>query len=61
MAVDEAWAVAAAVTDSEPPWRRGTAGVNYAWWQEPCQARASIGRDGTALVASAATDIGTGT
>jgi CO/xanthine dehydrogenase Mo-binding subunit len=39
----------------------GMAGVNYAWWQEPCQARASIGRDGTALVASAATDIGTGT
>jgi CO/xanthine dehydrogenase Mo-binding subunit len=39
----------------------GMAGVSYFWYQVPCQARASIGRDGTALVRSAATDIGTGT
>jgi CO/xanthine dehydrogenase Mo-binding subunit len=39
----------------------GMASVNYAWYQVPCQARASIGRDGTAFVRSAATDIGTGT
>jgi CO/xanthine dehydrogenase Mo-binding subunit len=39
----------------------GMAGVSYAWYQVPCQARASIGRDGTAFVRSAATDIGTGT
>jgi xanthine dehydrogenase YagR molybdenum-binding subunit len=39
----------------------GMAGVSYYWYQVPCQARASIGRDGRALVRSAATDIGTGT
>jgi xanthine dehydrogenase YagR molybdenum-binding subunit len=39
----------------------GMAGVSYGWWQPPCQARASIGRDGKAFVRSAATDIGTGT
>ncbi|MEI4884110.1 molybdopterin cofactor-binding domain-containing protein, partial [Klebsiella pneumoniae] len=39
----------------------GMAGVSYLWGQLPCQARASIGRDGTAVVRSAATDIGTGT
>jgi xanthine dehydrogenase YagR molybdenum-binding subunit len=39
----------------------GMAGVSYAWYQVPCQARASIGRGGKALVRSAATDIGTGT
>jgi xanthine dehydrogenase YagR molybdenum-binding subunit len=39
----------------------GMAGVSYVWWQASCQARASIGRDGTARVRSAATDIGTGT
>jgi xanthine dehydrogenase YagR molybdenum-binding subunit len=39
----------------------GMAGVSYLWWQAPCQARATIRRDGTALVRSAATDIGTGT
>src|SRR6266566_831403 len=39
----------------------GMASVAYAWYQVPCQARASIGRDGKAFVRSAATDIGTGT
>jgi CO/xanthine dehydrogenase Mo-binding subunit len=40
----------------------GMAGVSFFWWQPPwCQARASIRADGTALVRSAATDIGTGT
>lgn len=39
----------------------GMAGVSYLWGQLPCQARASIGRDGHAFVRSAATDIGTGT
>ena len=39
----------------------GMAGVSYFWYQVPCQARATIRRDGTALVRSAATDIGTGT
>jgi CO/xanthine dehydrogenase Mo-binding subunit len=39
----------------------GMAGVSYAWWQVPCQARALIRRDGTALVQSAATATGTGT
>ncbi|RIV39179.1 xanthine dehydrogenase family protein molybdopterin-binding subunit [Micromonospora radicis] len=39
----------------------GMAGVTYPRWQVPCQARASIGRDGTGYVRSAATDIGTGT
>jgi xanthine dehydrogenase YagR molybdenum-binding subunit len=39
----------------------GMAGVSFFWLQMPCQARASIRRDGTAFVRSAATDIGTGT
>lgn len=39
----------------------GMAGVSFFWFQAPCQARASVRRDGTALVSSAATDIGTGT
>jgi CO/xanthine dehydrogenase Mo-binding subunit len=39
----------------------GMAGVSFFWIQMPCQARASIRRDGTAFVRSAATDIGTGT
>jgi CO/xanthine dehydrogenase Mo-binding subunit len=39
----------------------GMAGVSYSWYQVPCEARASIGRDGRAFVRSAATDIGTGT
>jgi xanthine dehydrogenase YagR molybdenum-binding subunit len=39
----------------------GMAGVSFFWFQLPCQARASIRRDGTAFVRSAATDIGTGT
>ena len=39
----------------------GMAGVSFFWFQQPCQARASIRRDGTAFVRSAATDIGTGT
>jgi CO/xanthine dehydrogenase Mo-binding subunit len=39
----------------------GLAGVSYFWWQVPCNARATISRDGSAFVRSAATDIGTGT
>jgi CO/xanthine dehydrogenase Mo-binding subunit len=39
----------------------GMAGVSFFWFQPPCQARASVSRDGTAFVRSAATDIGTGT
>jgi len=39
----------------------GMAGVSFFWLQLPCQARATVRRDGTALVRSAATDIGTGT
>jgi xanthine dehydrogenase YagR molybdenum-binding subunit len=39
----------------------GMAGVSFFWFQQPCQARASVRRDGTAFVRSAATDIGTGT
>jgi CO/xanthine dehydrogenase Mo-binding subunit len=39
----------------------GMAGVSFFWSQPPCQARASIRRNGTAFVRSAATDIGTGT
>jgi xanthine dehydrogenase YagR molybdenum-binding subunit len=39
----------------------GMAGVSFFWFQLPCRARASIRRDGTAFVRSAATDIGTGT
>jgi CO/xanthine dehydrogenase Mo-binding subunit len=39
----------------------GLAGVSYPWWQVRCEARATISRDGTAYVRSAANDIGTGT
>jgi xanthine dehydrogenase YagR molybdenum-binding subunit len=39
----------------------GMAGDSFFWVQRPCQARASLRRDGTAYVRSAATDIGTGT
>ncbi|MFC5752739.1 xanthine dehydrogenase family protein molybdopterin-binding subunit [Actinomadura rugatobispora] len=39
----------------------GLAGVAYPAYQAPCQARASLNRDGSAYVRSAATDIGTGT
>jgi xanthine dehydrogenase YagR molybdenum-binding subunit len=39
----------------------GMAGVTYQYYQAPCQARASLRRDGRAHVRSAATDIGTGT
>jgi CO/xanthine dehydrogenase Mo-binding subunit len=39
----------------------GMAGVTYQYYQAPCQARASVRRDGRAHVRSAATDIGTGT
>jgi xanthine dehydrogenase YagR molybdenum-binding subunit len=39
----------------------GMAGGQYHWYQAPCQVRVAIGRDGTAQVRSAATDIGTGT
>jgi xanthine dehydrogenase YagR molybdenum-binding subunit len=37
------------------------AGVTYHWYALPCHASVSIGRDGSAHVRSAATDIGTGT
>ena len=39
----------------------GMAGATYHWYQAPCQASISIGRDGVARVRSAATDLGTGT
>jgi xanthine dehydrogenase YagR molybdenum-binding subunit len=39
----------------------GMAGVTFDNFEAPCDARASIGRDGQAFVRSAATDIGTGT
>ncbi|MFG1811540.1 xanthine dehydrogenase family protein molybdopterin-binding subunit [Streptomyces sp. NPDC049040] len=39
----------------------GVAGAAYPYYQVPCQARASVRRDGSAYVRSAATDIGTGT
>jgi len=39
----------------------GMAGVSFFWFQQPCQAKVSVRRDGTAFVCSAATDIGTGT
>jgi CO/xanthine dehydrogenase Mo-binding subunit len=47
----------------EGPWKigYGVAQLSYAWWQVRCEARASISRDGTAFVRSAANDIGTGT
>jgi Molybdopterin-binding domain of aldehyde dehydrogenase len=41
--------------------RLGLAGVAYSWWQVRCEARATMRRDGTAVVRSAASDIGTGT
>ncbi|WP_336204199.1 xanthine dehydrogenase family protein molybdopterin-binding subunit [Nonomuraea sp. LPB2021202275-12-8] len=39
----------------------GLAGISFFWYQAPCQARATLRKDGTALVRSAVTDIGTGT
>ena len=39
----------------------GMATAFYGYVQAPCQARATLGRDGTAVVRSAATDIGPGT
>ena len=39
----------------------GLAGVSYPWYQAPCEARASVRRDGSGYVRSAAIDIGTGT
>jgi xanthine dehydrogenase YagR molybdenum-binding subunit len=39
----------------------GMAGVTFMSGQAPCQVTVSIGRDGTAQVRSAATDLGTGT
>ena len=39
----------------------GMAGVTFENFEAPCDARASIGREGKAFVRSAATDIGTGT
>jgi CO/xanthine dehydrogenase Mo-binding subunit len=39
----------------------GMAGVTFGSYHAPCRARISVGRDGRALVTSAATDIGTGT
>ena len=39
----------------------GMAGVTFGQNSPPCQVKISIRRDGTALVRSAATDIGTGT
>ncbi|MFF2503599.1 xanthine dehydrogenase family protein molybdopterin-binding subunit [Streptomyces sp. NPDC058067] len=39
----------------------GVASLSYHWWQVRCEARATIGRDGTAFVRSSANDIGTGT
>ncbi|MEU9156997.1 xanthine dehydrogenase family protein molybdopterin-binding subunit [Streptomyces sp. NPDC048417] len=39
----------------------GMASASYPFYQVPCQARASVRRDGSAYVRSAATDIGTGT
>ncbi len=40
---------------------QGMAGSTYSWWSAPCRAEVTVARDGTALVRSAATDIGTGT
>ena len=39
----------------------GMAGVTFGSYQAPCQVRITLKRDGTAVVRSAATDIGTGT
>ena len=38
----------------------GAAGVTFGSYQAPCQARITVERNGTALVRSSATDIGTG-
>ncbi|GHJ38009.1 xanthine dehydrogenase family protein molybdopterin-binding subunit [Streptomyces sp. TS71-3] len=40
---------------------QGMAGVTFTRWATLCRARMSVDRDGTALVRSASTDIGTGT
>jgi CO/xanthine dehydrogenase Mo-binding subunit len=40
---------------------QGMASVNYEWYAQPCRARITISQDGRAHVASAGTDIGTGT
>jgi CO/xanthine dehydrogenase Mo-binding subunit len=39
----------------------GMAGCSYPWYSVACSAQATVSRDGSALVRSAATDIGTGT
>lgn len=39
----------------------GLAGVTFHWYQTPCRAEATMHRDGTAAVRSAAADIGNGT
>jgi xanthine dehydrogenase YagR molybdenum-binding subunit len=39
----------------------GMAAVSYSWWATPCRATLSLGRDGSARLRAAATDIGTGT
>ncbi|MCW7941305.1 xanthine dehydrogenase [Streptomyces hygroscopicus] len=39
----------------------GVAGVSYPWFAMDCYAQVTVHRDGSALVRSAATDIGTGT
>ncbi|MGW1025938.1 xanthine dehydrogenase family protein molybdopterin-binding subunit [Streptomyces sp. NPDC002577] len=39
----------------------GMAGAAYPWYAVGCRAQATVNRDGSALVRSAATDIGTGT
>lgn len=38
----------------------GMAGVTFHWYQQPCQARATLYQDGSAYVRSAAADIGNG-
>ncbi|MYX98239.1 molybdopterin-dependent oxidoreductase [Streptomyces sp. SID486] len=39
----------------------GMASAMFPWFAQPCSAQATVNRDGSALVRSAATDIGTGT
>jgi xanthine dehydrogenase YagR molybdenum-binding subunit len=51
----------ASMTDGRWQVGYGLAGVSYLWWQVRCQARVTVGADGTAYVRSAANDIGTGT
>jgi CO/xanthine dehydrogenase Mo-binding subunit len=51
----------ASMTDGRWHVGYGVAGVSYLWWQVRCEARVTIGADGTAEVRSAANDIGTGT